>query len=126
MRQSTVFLVTDDQATIDLITEEGEHIGCAVEVYRDSVLALNTLYRNPWRCDLLIADEEMADLPGSFIAERLLKIREMAEVVLLVTGKEIGLDTRHRCTGVRSIVAKPSLAQDLSPPCLSFLTSISI
>jgi FixJ family two-component response regulator len=113
MRQCTVFLVTEDQKTIGLITKAGEGIGCEVEVYRGSICALNALYDNPWRCDLLIADESMTDLPGSFIAERLLKMRAMADVILLVTREDIemDLDTKTRSSGVRCIVAKPSLSK---------------
>jgi DNA-binding response OmpR family regulator len=112
MREWLVLLVTDDQAIIDLITKAGERIGGEVEVYRESYRALLALYENPWRPDLLIVDEEMSDLPGSFIADRLLRMREMAEVMVLVPGRNAGLHTKDRLSGVGSIVAKPLLLKE--------------
>jgi DNA-binding response OmpR family regulator len=103
--------VTDDQDTIDLITKEAGKKGCEVKVYRDSVTALNVLNGNPGRCDFLIVDEDMDDVSGSFIAERLLGVREMTDVMLLVKRLDRALNARARSIGVRWVTAKPSLLQ---------------
>jgi len=106
--QRKILLVTNDESTIDVLGYAAERTGCEVKVYRESIEALRSLYRNPWQCNLFILDEDMPDVPGSFIADRLLKLREGARVILLVPGTDISPGTQDRTTGVGCIMVKPS------------------
>ena len=99
-------------------------VGCGVTVYRESVDALRSLYQNPWQCNLFIFDEDMPDVPGSFIADRLLKIREGAQVILVVPGTDISSETESRASGVRCIMAKPS-PSEAKPIFLSTLVDLN-
>ncbi len=102
-----ILLVSDDEASIDTFLEAAEELGYGIDVHRDGLSTLLTLYGNPWCCDILIADEDMPDLPGSRVIEKFLAVRQTAEVVLLIDRSDAEAPARARAAGICSILSKP-------------------
>jgi PleD family two-component response regulator len=113
MKQWKILVVDDDEATTASVVGSIEAIGCDVTVLRQSALALSTLYENPWRFDLVIADEAMDDLPGSALAARILAVREALDIILLTERNDGEAASRAKALGVQCFIAKPVVREEL-------------
>jgi len=103
------------------IAYAAERTGYEIEIQQDSHKALVALYQDPGRFDLHIFDDDVGYYPGSFLADRLLKIKGTAQVILIVS--EVDISLAVEVSGVSCIMMKPC-PSEAKPLFLSTLASL--
>jgi DNA-binding NtrC family response regulator len=70
-----ILLVEDEPPLLQLIEKYLRRLGFEVETYLKSLDALRNFEAAPNRCDMVIADLGMPDMPGDTLLTRMLEIR---------------------------------------------------
>lgn len=111
---SARILVVDDEPAVahylaDLL--EGENY--VVDVYTDSVKALNYFHANPQSIDAVIADQTMPNMSGVEIARAMLALRPELPI-FLCSGYSNTIDkARAQSFGIRRFINKPVSSTEL-------------
>ena len=75
-------MVEDEISLIQLLQKFLIRLGHQVEAYSTSKEALRSFESNPLRCDLVIADLGMPDIPGDKLLTRMLEIRPDLRILI--------------------------------------------
>ena len=108
-----ILFVDDEEALVDYGRQMLEHLGHDVVALANSAEALEIFRSDPARFDLVITDMTMPGLTGVVLASGMLEIRPDIPIILCTGFREsIGQD-KARAVGIRQLLTKPILVQDL-------------
>jgi signal transduction histidine kinase len=111
---SKVLFVDDEQPLVEVGKELLELLGYDVEVRTSSVEALELFQAAPERFDVVITDQTMPNMTGEELSRRLLSIRSDLPIILCTGFSFAMTEERAKDAGVRSLLQKPLLGQDLA------------
>lgn len=111
--KATILVVDDDEQFTDMMQESLTRLNYAGATCNDPLEALNLFASMPERFDVVIVDEIMPHMKGTELTIRLLQIKDDLPVILLTGhGDLIPVDV-IRTSGVRTVLVKPVLKEDL-------------
>jgi CheY-like chemotaxis protein len=111
--RATVLVVDDDEGFTEMMQQSLTRLNYTGATCNDPLEALNLFASMPDRFDVVIVDEIMPGMKGTDLTIRLLQIKDDLPVILLTGhGDIIPLDT-VRASGVRTVLSKPVLREDL-------------
>ncbi len=102
-----ILLVDDDEGCRKVVASLLESFGHKVTAAESGSAALLLFSANPEYFDLVILDQEMPNLKGTEVAERLMGIRPNTPVMLFTGSGDDGWMRRARAIGVKEVVSKP-------------------
>lgn len=108
-----IMFVDDEPSVVRVTSSMLETIGYHVAGFTSSAEALHAYLQDPGALDLLMTDENMPDLPGHELAREVRRVRPDLPVIIC-TGYSDAVSTREmRSAGVRAVVRKPLLLEEL-------------
>jgi two-component system, LuxR family, response regulator FixJ len=107
----TVFVVEDDAAVLGSLRFLLETDGLVVRTFRNATALLNA--RGAPGADCYVIDYKMPDINGIELAGRLRKSDRNAPVILITGDPDENISTRAAAAGVKDVVLKPLLDEDL-------------
>ena len=111
--QGRILFVDDEPTLVDAGRQILEHFGYDVTGLTSSIEALDLFRKQPDAFDLVIADVTMPVMTGDNLAREIMRIRPGFPVVLCSGFSEQFVVKRARDTGVRAILMKPLLDNEL-------------
>ncbi|HEX6012776.1 MAG TPA: ATP-binding protein [Geminicoccaceae bacterium] len=123
--QGGVIMVVDDERALVLLGEEMlAALGYEPVGYESAAGALAAFRREPNRFDLVLSDEDMAELTGTQLAAAIHAIRPGVPVILMTGHADAVGHAVHRQAGVRELLRKPLRAGDLATSIARSLDSV--
>ena len=110
-QQPMVFIVDDDEAVRDSITELLESVGLAALAY-DSALAFLEDYQ-PDRCGCLVLDVRMAEMSGLVLQQRLKEKDSKLPIVMITGHGDVPMAVEAMRNGALDFIQKPYRDQAL-------------
>ncbi|MFA6499208.1 MAG: response regulator, partial [Desulfurivibrionaceae bacterium] len=108
-------LVVDDEQTIAEMTQKSlEGLGYRVTPCIDSRQALVQFAAQPSGFDLVLTDMTMPHLTGAELAQRLLAIKPGLPIILCTGFSEIINEEKAMALGIRKLLMKPMLRDELA------------
>lgn len=107
----TVFIVDDDEAVRDSITELLESVGLAAQAY-DSALTFLEDYK-PDRCGCLVLDVRMAEMSGLVLQQRLKAMETTLPIVMITGHGDVPMAVEAMRNGALDFIQKPYRDQAL-------------
>ncbi|MCG8618880.1 MAG: PAS domain S-box protein [Desulfobacterales bacterium] len=121
-REHLVF-VDDNESLLLAGKEMMTHLGYTVELFTDPAQALERISKGPDNIDGVITDFTMPEMDGRALAEKVMALKPKMPVILC-TGNSRHLDFEALLhSGIRSILLKPLVLEELAPALKSALTS---
>ncbi len=111
--RARVLYVDDDDVLVVVVGAQLERWGCKVTGITSAEAALEAVQRDPWGFDVVISDVNMPGLSGIELARALAAVRADLPVVLASGNVTDELRALGRTAGVRAIVHKERLHDDL-------------
>ena len=109
-----VLFVDDEELLVEMNRDMLEGLGYRVSATTDSSDALTRFSESPADFDLVIADQTMPHITGLDLARKIMQIRPDMPVILC-TGYSETLSTEEaKALGVKELVMKPLMEQELS------------
>ncbi len=107
-------IVDDEQAILDLLDMGLSRLGYQVRTFPDPREALRSLESSPLECDLVITDLSMPSMSGLALADEVHRIMPRTPIILHTGNSEDieGIETAR--FGVRLVVMKPIVTQELA------------
>ena len=119
-----IMFVDDEPSVVRVTSSMLETIGYEVDGFTSSAEALHAYLQDPDSLDLLMTDENMPDLRGHELAREARRVRPELPVVIC-TGYSDAMTTREmRSAGVRAVVRKPLLLEELGEIVQNALTDL--
>ncbi len=104
----------DEYFQVDLGKKIFGRLGYEVVAETNSLKALELFRKNPDGFDLVITDMIMPDLPGDKLAKELIAIRPDIPIIICTGYSEQLEAEKAESLGLKAIVMKPLLIQDLA------------
>ena len=101
-----ILIVDDEEINTSLFGKMIRHLGYSVTVTVDSLNALRLFTENPYKFDLILADQTMPNLTGAELCEKVKQIRPEIPVII-ITGTANMDFTILRDAGVKEVILKP-------------------
>lgn len=121
--EGRILFVDDEAPILKLGKRLLERMGYNVEAIAKPIEALERFKADPYAFHLILTDMNMPDLNGLDLAEQLLRIRPDIPIVLC-TGYGIDIsDQKVARSGIRAVVHKPILADQIAETLGRLLTS---
>jgi PAS domain S-box-containing protein len=109
-----ILFVDDEQMLVDIGKQALERLGYAVVSRTSPIEALELFKAKPDHFDLVITDQTMPGMSGDSLAKAIMSLRPGFPVIVC-TGYSQTLDpARAKTIGIRALVMKPILIQDLA------------
>jgi CheY-like chemotaxis protein len=89
-------------------------MGYSVTAVDSSLEALEIFRRAPENFDLVISDQTMPGMTGEDLARQILRIRPDMPIIVCTGYSSILSEDRARAIGIRELLLKPILKQDIS------------
>lgn len=113
-RESQHILVVDDEPLlVRLNKRQLENKGYEVEVVTESTEALHLISNAPDRFDLMISDLTMPNMSGRELIRQVLQIVPSLPIIVFTGLKDEGVDEELNRLGVRHVVEKPVVHNEL-------------
>ena len=109
-----ILVVDDEKVIVELIRKILESLGYRVTACCDSLLALEQMEAHPADFDLMVSDMTMPHLNGAELAQRVLAIRPDLPIILCTGFSEIINEEKAVALGIRRLIMKPVLRDDLA------------
>ncbi|MFH0974201.1 MAG: response regulator [Spirochaetota bacterium] len=109
-----ILVIDDETLIIDMLKIVLSDLGYSVNVFMDSVSALNAFRNDPQAYDLIITDYTMPHLTGVEIAERIKEIRKDIPIILCSGYVQKDLERISSLEAVSRILQKPIMTSDLA------------
>lgn len=109
--KSTVFVVDDDAAVLGSLQFLLETDGFVVRTFRNGTAMLNAA--GTAGADCYVVDYKMPDVNGIELASRLRQSDGGTPVILITGDPDENISTRAAAAGVKHVVLKPLLDEDL-------------
>ncbi len=109
-----ILFVDDEYFQVDLGKKIFGSLGYKVVAETNSLKALELFRKNPDGFDLVITDMIMPDLPGDKLAKELIAIRPDIPIIICTGYSEQLEAEKAESLGLKAIVMKPLLIQDLA------------
>jgi len=109
-----ILFVDDEPALAELGKDMLEELGYIVTSRTNSIEALGLFKKRPHKFDMVITDIIMPQMTGDMLAKALLEIRPDIPVILCTGFSELATETRMEEIGVRKLMMKPLLMEDLA------------
>ncbi len=109
-----ILLVDDDPLQTDIAVQQLKVLGYSVTTFTDSTRALRYFMKQPHSVDIVITDQSMPGLPGTVLAEEMLRIRPELPVILCTGFGDALLEEKIHAMGVRGYLMKPLSIRDLA------------
>ena len=107
-------LFADDDLAFGGITKLSlEHSGYEVRAVHSGCEALRVFSTSPRSFDLVILDQEMPDLKGTEVAEKLTGLRPDMPILLYTACEDGDLGVMAQAVGVRGVAAKSLTTEEL-------------
>ncbi|MEE8396822.1 MAG: response regulator, partial [bacterium] len=115
VRGNESIMFIDDEAAIVRSSSIGlEMLGYQVSAFTSSKAALETLWEDPSKFDLIVTDQTMPYMTGTKVADFVRRVRRDLPVVLS-SGNFVDLpEEKMAALGVKSILEKPYPIEDLA------------
>jgi PAS domain S-box-containing protein len=117
-------LFVDDEETL---TSMGQlmlkRLGYEADIRTSSLDALDAFRANPLKYDLVITDYTMPGMTGMALSEELLKIRPDIPIILCTGYSEITTPEKAKAAGIRELIMKPVVLQQLAQAINKVLTT---
>lgn len=108
-------LLVDDEAQIAFMLKQMlEHLGYQVTVRTSSLEALEAFSAKPDYFDIVITDQTMPNMTGDILAAEVMRLRGDIPVILCTGFSEKITEVRAREKGIRALLTKPVLKQELA------------
>ena len=111
MQQPTVFIVDDDEAVRDSVTELVESVGLAAQSH-DSAAAFLRAY-DPDRTGCLVLDVRMAEMSGLTLQQRLNEMQTKLPVIIITGHGDVPMAVEAMRNGALDFIQKPYREQAL-------------
>jgi CheY-like chemotaxis protein len=116
-------LFVDDE---EMLTSMGQlmlkRLGYEADIRTSSLDALDAFRANPRKYDLVITDYTMPGMTGMALSEELLKIRPDIPIILCTGFSEITTPEKVKAAGIRELIMKPVVLQQLAQAISKALT----
>lgn len=109
-----ILFVDDERPLANMARQMLEGLGYRVEVFTDSLEALERFRADPDRVDLVITDMTMPRMTGDRLAAEMLSIRPDIPVILCTGFSERIDEPRARELGIRAFMLKPLISMELA------------
>jgi DNA-binding response OmpR family regulator len=109
----SILLVSNDDAIASMMLGRIEEGGWQITVHRYSLRTLVVYRDDPSRFDLIIVDENVDDMIGATLAERLLRINGTVRIILLLAKANGETESKVRAAGVFGLLTKPVSPEEL-------------
>ena len=110
-QQPTVFIVDDDEAVRDSITELVESVGLAAQAYYSAVAFLEDY--DPGRSGCLVLDVRMAEMSGLVLQQRLNELETKLPIVMITGHGDVPMAVEAMRNGALDFIQKPYRDQAL-------------
>lgn len=111
--KATILVVDDDEQFTDMMQQSLTRLNYTGATCNDPLEALNLFASMPERFDVVIVDEIMPAMKGTDLTMRLLQIKDDLPVILLTGHGDLIPADIVRAAGVRTVLTKPVLKEDL-------------
>jgi PAS domain S-box-containing protein len=112
--QEHVLFIDDEQALAEIAAVMLEKLGYRVTAVTDSREAWRLFLEDSRAFDLVITDQTMPDLTGVTLAQKMMRIRPDAPVILCTGYSEMVSPEKARKAGVREFLMKPLVRSELA------------
>lgn len=112
--QESILIVDDDVVVANITTKILQHYGYGVQVCSSSLEALSVFRENPEGYDLLISDLTMANITGMDLSKKIQSIRSGFPSIVMAGYADDIIEDERRASGVRKIISKPVLMDELA------------
>ncbi len=109
-----ILLVDDEALVVGVASEMLQFLGYEVVAVQKSLEALELFRQQPDGFQLVITDLTMPGITGMELATELLLIRQDIPIILCSGFSDQGVRAKASAIGVRKIIAKPFILQDLA------------
>ncbi|MDG4474667.1 hybrid sensor histidine kinase/response regulator [Thiovibrio frasassiensis] len=109
-----ILVVDDEKVIVEMMQKTLEMLGYRVTTCIDSRQALELFAAQPADFDLVLTDMTMPHLTGAELAQQLMAIRPELPVVLCTGFSEIINEEKARDIGIRKLLMKPVLRDELA------------
>jgi CheY-like chemotaxis protein len=106
--------IDDEQALAEIAAAMLEKLGYRVTAVTDSREAWRLFLEDSRAFDLVITDQTMPDLTGVTLAQKMMRIRPDAPVILCTGYSEMVSPEKARKAGVREFLMKPLVRSELA------------
>ena len=110
-QQPRVFIVDDDEAVRDSITELVESVGLAAQAYYSAVAFLEDY--DPGRSGCLVLDVRMAEMSGLVLQQRLNELETKLPIVMITGHGDVPMAVEAMRNGALDFIQKPYRDQAL-------------
>jgi CheY-like chemotaxis protein len=108
-----ILVVDDESLLVKLNKRQLENVGYRVDVTTKSLDALRMISDAPEEYDLMITDLTMPNLTGRKLIEKVVRIAPKLPIIVFTGMKEEGVEEDLRREGVRFVVEKPVIENEL-------------
>lgn len=108
-----ILVVDDEPLLVRLNKRQLESAGFVVDVATDSVNALQMIFASPDKFDLMISDLTMPKMSGKELIKRVRHIAPTLPVIVFTGMKDKSIDEELNRLGVRSVIEKPVVKNEL-------------
>jgi PAS domain S-box-containing protein len=109
-----ILFVDDEKSIADMTSQMLKRLGYTVTVKTSSMDTLETFRAQPDNFDLIISDMSMPGITGDKLAKELQKIRPDIRIILCTGHSERINDEKAKSIGVRALVMKPIVKNELA------------
>jgi signal transduction histidine kinase/CheY-like chemotaxis protein len=113
LTKKIIMVVDDEKPAANAMRYNLEDEGFTVDVYTDSFEALGAFWDNPRRYGLVITDLTMPKMTGLVFAKEILKTLNNFPIILVTGSPEQFIEQKAKEIGIKAVIAKPYLIQDL-------------
>jgi PAS domain S-box-containing protein len=110
----SVLIVDDEPALVRIAEETLAQLGYHPATFSSGVAALKAFRAEPWRYDIVLAEETMANLTGCQLAREIRKVRPDIPVMLMSGHRGAPMAAEAQAAEVTSILYKPLLSRDFA------------
>lgn len=115
MNQRPKILFVDDEESITTMAKRLlEKMGYQVTVFSSSLEALKAFKADPAQFDIVFTDQTMPDMPGTELADRLLRIRPDLPIILCTGFSSMIKEGDFKDVGFSGFLSKPYTKMELS------------
>lgn len=112
--QESILVVDDDKIIADMVKRMLVKCGYKVDVYYNSLEALNVIQQLPDKYDLLISDLTMPNMTGLDLSQRLQKLHLEIPVIIMTGYGDNLTDATLRQHGIKQVIGKPIVMKELA------------